>query len=635
MRAQPRRRAEDIKGQEPVFLAKTFKMINACAADEPDLACWTPKGETFVVKNPDVFSNVVIPRFFKHSKFSSFVRQLNFYGFRKVKSSVSGEGIDSKWWEFKHDLFHRDKIHLLADMRRATHYGVAADKHEVEHLRSEVTRLRSHIDDMGDKISTLTSLVESLAVEGQAASTGTGNAKPEPAPAGTASASCRRGSRGGGAADRGRLMPGDGWGAAGDCGDELCGVRAGLGRLSFGTGGDDGDGQEDARFCLPPAVPAGSRDIDERGGCDGGDGDVDRNEDPALDAFLPLRARSRKRKLVRFDGVYGRCRTGSAVGGCAAGVKQEMGEAGGPSSGVVKEEMVVKQEVLDPMEAESGLNGGGSSGERATTDSWPLYVRSLPSASASASTGETAGVNAPRVRSPTVASETPAIPGLEAEETPSAISVGGSNSNEFLQGFTDQFLSFESPPASYMLPDHGIARTGGISPSSGGQGGDVLEEEAAVDVCAEGQPAVSAATPATATPVSSAVPNPTTSCVPPPSQPPPLALMSNPQSSSNSSSSSSTTKSCTTTTITSSSNVPGATAIEVVAAPAPPVPKEAAERPRTRCGAAVAAAAAAMAVGASESAKVGGSRGGGGGCSRPQGRGDFGQRLLRSEGACA
>lgn len=65
MRAQPRRRAEDIKGQEPVFLRKTFKMICACDADEPDLACWTARGETFVVKNPDVFSNVVIPRFFK------------------------------------------------------------------------------------------------------------------------------------------------------------------------------------------------------------------------------------------------------------------------------------------------------------------------------------------------------------------------------------------------------------------------------------------------------------------------------------------------------------------------------------------------------------------------------------------
>lgn len=35
------------------------------------------------------------------NKFSSFVRQLNFYGFRKVKSNITVEGQDSKWWEFK------------------------------------------------------------------------------------------------------------------------------------------------------------------------------------------------------------------------------------------------------------------------------------------------------------------------------------------------------------------------------------------------------------------------------------------------------------------------------------------------------------------------------------------------------
>ncbi len=70
MRAQPRRRAEELvgkgqAGQEPAFLRKTFEMICACDADETDLACWTANGETFVVKNPDMFSSVVIPRFFK------------------------------------------------------------------------------------------------------------------------------------------------------------------------------------------------------------------------------------------------------------------------------------------------------------------------------------------------------------------------------------------------------------------------------------------------------------------------------------------------------------------------------------------------------------------------------------------
>jgi HSF-type DNA-binding len=46
-------------------------MINSCDAD---IACWMDEGETFVVKDPVRFEQMIIPQFFKHSKFSSFVR---------------------------------------------------------------------------------------------------------------------------------------------------------------------------------------------------------------------------------------------------------------------------------------------------------------------------------------------------------------------------------------------------------------------------------------------------------------------------------------------------------------------------------------------------------------------------------
>ena len=61
-------------------------MIETC----PDsISAWSPDGRTFVVKDVPRFESAVIPQYFKHSKFSSFVRQLNFYGFRKVKYSDS------------------------------------------------------------------------------------------------------------------------------------------------------------------------------------------------------------------------------------------------------------------------------------------------------------------------------------------------------------------------------------------------------------------------------------------------------------------------------------------------------------------------------------------------------------------
>jgi heat shock transcription factor 2 len=64
----------------PLFLRKTYHMIESC---DPEVACWSDDGETFIVKSTDDFESKVIPEFFKHSKFSSFVRQLNFYGFRR------------------------------------------------------------------------------------------------------------------------------------------------------------------------------------------------------------------------------------------------------------------------------------------------------------------------------------------------------------------------------------------------------------------------------------------------------------------------------------------------------------------------------------------------------------------------
>ncbi|KAF6004161.1 kinase-regulated stress-responsive transcription factor skn7 [Cyanidiococcus yangmingshanensis] len=95
------------KPQTTVFIQKVYDLVQD--SETSDTVNWEESGDSFVIWRVGDFTEKVLPAYFKHSNMSSFVRQLNQYGFHKISHER---------WEFQHDFFKRDRPDLLSQIKR-------------------------------------------------------------------------------------------------------------------------------------------------------------------------------------------------------------------------------------------------------------------------------------------------------------------------------------------------------------------------------------------------------------------------------------------------------------------------------------------------------------------------------------
>jgi HSF-type DNA-binding len=115
----------------------------------------------FVVKDPDLFAASVIPQYFDHNKFSSFARQLNFYGFRKMQAKpIRNSDFDeytAKHVTFFNEKFKRGRCDLLKEIQRSTRGGGLPGSQD--HAK-EVQELKDIVASLEDKITELNAQME-------------------------------------------------------------------------------------------------------------------------------------------------------------------------------------------------------------------------------------------------------------------------------------------------------------------------------------------------------------------------------------------------------------------------------------------------------------------------------------------
>ncbi len=61
------------------FIGKLYNMLHHSTQARAAME-WADNGTSFFVTDLDVFCSAVLPSYFKHNNYSSFVRQLNLYG---------------------------------------------------------------------------------------------------------------------------------------------------------------------------------------------------------------------------------------------------------------------------------------------------------------------------------------------------------------------------------------------------------------------------------------------------------------------------------------------------------------------------------------------------------------------------
>ncbi|MCJ1306755.1 hypothetical protein MMC25_000398 [Agyrium rufum] len=134
--------SQQCKVVQTAFIHKLYNMLED--RNIQNLISWSSSNDSFVMSPSSEFSKV-LAQYFKHTNISSFVRQLNMYGFHKVSDVFHTGAPESTLWEFKHGggNFKRGDLNGLREIKRR------ASRHALIHRDSFSTPHKPSVSQPG------------------------------------------------------------------------------------------------------------------------------------------------------------------------------------------------------------------------------------------------------------------------------------------------------------------------------------------------------------------------------------------------------------------------------------------------------------------------------------------------------
>ncbi|XP_066570814.1 heat shock factor protein 3 isoform X2 [Amia ocellicauda] len=143
----------------PGFISKLWMLVDNQGTNE--VICWSLNGLNFRILDEERFTKDILPKYFKHNNLSSFVRQLNMYGFRKV-ISIEGGLVKPKQHtalEFHHPHFQRGQEEQLELIRRKVSSVRTEDtkisQEDMYKILEDVQQVKGKQEDMFQKIESM------------------------------------------------------------------------------------------------------------------------------------------------------------------------------------------------------------------------------------------------------------------------------------------------------------------------------------------------------------------------------------------------------------------------------------------------------------------------------------------------